>query len=239
MGIRNILRKVLRMNASQNDIAAQYEKKSWSQSGEDIIIEYLFRLRKIDAPSCLDIGAYDPIVSNNTYKFFLKGSKCVNIDANPASIERFNATRQRDVNLNVGIGGNEGWLDFYIMEDESLNTFSAEEKINLEKTGSRLKEVKKIEMLPVNTIMEKYFTTPPDLISVDAEGVDFDIMKSLDFSRYAPKVICIESINYTPDGTGTKRTDLCNFIENAGYFEYANTNINSIFVKRAWWFDGK
>ena len=239
MGIKNLIGKVFNLVTGKNGGVSQYEKISYSQSGEDIIIEYLFRLRKIDKPACLDIGAYHPVAANNTYKFFLKGSKGVNIDANPAAIENFTVTRPTDINLNIGIGKSEGEFDFYIMEDAALNTFSLEEKTGLEKMGNRLKEVKKIKMLPVNKVLREYFDNiSPDLISIDAEGVDFDIVKSLDFNKYDPKVICIESINYTPDGTGTKRLDLCKFIEQVGYFEYANTNINSIFVNKAWWFAG-
>lgn len=240
MAVKNFIQKVVNLFKRQHTGLNQYEKISYSQSGEDIIIEYLFRLRKIDQPVCLDIGAYHPIAANNTYKFFLKGSKVVNIDANPAAIESFATIRPADTNLNIGIGAGDGEFDFYIMEDAALNTFSLEEKIGLEKMGSRLKEVRKIKMVPVNQVLKEYFDdTVPDLVSIDAEGVDFDIIKSYNFSKYAPKVICIESINYTPDGTGTKRIDLCRFIEEAGYFEYANTNINSIFVNKAWWFAGK
>lgn len=240
MSIKNFIKRLLNISTTPPNSSSQHEKISYSQSGEDIIIEYLFRLRKIDKPAYLDIGAYHPVAANNTYKFFLKGSKGVNIDANPAAIENFTLTRPTDINLNIGIGKSEGEFDFYIMEDAALNTFSLEEKTSLEKMGNRLKEVKKIKMLPVNKVLREYFDNiSPDLISIDAEGVDFDIVKSLDFNKYDPKVICIESINYTPDGTGTKRLDLCKFIEQVGYFEYANTNINSIFVNKAWWFAGK
>lgn len=240
MTIKNIIKKLFNIATVQTNSVHQYEKKSYSQSGEDIIIEYLFRLRNIDKPVCLDIGAYHPVVSNNTYKFFLKGSKVVNIDANPAAIEKFDETRPGDTNLNIGIGADTGEFDFYIMEDVSLNTFSLEQKVSLEKMGNRLREVKKIKMVPVNHVLKEYFgNIAPDLISIDAEGVDFDIVKSFDFNEYAPKVICIETINYTADGTGIKRFSLCEYIEAAGYFEYANTNINSIFVNKAWWFAGK
>ena len=240
MGVKNFINKVFNSVSGKTGGVHRYEKLSYSQSGEDIIIEYLFQLRKIDKPVCLDIGAYHPVVANNTYKFFLKGSKCVNIDANSAAIENFSTTRSTDINLNIGIGGEDGEFDFYIMEDAALNTFSLEEKIGLEKMGHLFKQVKKIKMVPVNRVLKEYFDDiAPDFISIDAEGVDFDIIKSFNFSRYAPKVICIESINYTPDGTGTKRIDLCRFIEQAGYFEYANTNINSIFVNKDWWFAGK
>jgi FkbM family methyltransferase len=240
MGLKSFIKKIFSASTSVVNHYSQYEKKSWSQSGEDIIIEYLFGLRKIDKPTCIDIGAYDPVFANNTYKFFLKGSKIVNIDANPSAIESFIKHRSSDINLNIGIGASEGEFDFYIMDDPALNTFSELEKINLEKSGHQLKEVKKIKMLTINQIAHKYFhDTALDLLSVDAEGVDFDIIKSLDFAKYQPKVICIESINYTPDGTGTKRHDLCRYIEDAGYYEYANTNINSIFINRQWWFGNK
>lgn len=240
MSVKNFIKKLFNIATVTTNNLSPHEKISWSQSGEDIIIEYLFRLRKIDTPVCLDIGAYHPVFANNTYKFFLKGSKVVNIDANPSSIESFLKHRSTDINLNIGIGGSEGDFDFYIMDDPALNTFSGPEKVNLEKMGHHLKEVKKIKMLTINQIADKYFSdTPIDLLSVDAEGVDFDIIKSLNFSSYQPKVICIESINYTPDGTGTKRLDLCRYIEDAGYYEYANTNINSIFVNKQWWFGNK
>ena len=235
MAIQKLIKTFLKRDNNKK-IDSAYANVSYSQCGEDIIIEYLFRLRNIHTPVCLDIGAYHPIAANNTYKFYLKGSKVVNIDANPSAIKMFNESRPGDTNINMGIGGSEGEFDFYIMEDEALNTFSAEEKTKLESLGSRLKEVKKIKMIPVNKVLGEYFNiTSPDFISIDAEGVDFDIIRSLDFTRYPPKVICIETINYTPDGTGTKRFSLCRFIEAAGYFEYANTNINSIFVNKSWW----
>lgn len=238
--LKRILRKVRRFTAVPADLNAHYRKESWSQSGEDIIIEYLFSLRKLEVPLCLDIGAYHPVVSNNTYKFFRKGARCVNIDANPAAIDLFLKTRPEDINLNIGVGGEKGVFDFYIMEDDSLNTFSLAERHSLEAMGHRLKEVKKIQVLQINDVLERYFPgQSPDLISIDAEGVDEAIIRTFDFNRFAPRVICIETINYTPDGTGTKRTDLCKMIEDRGYFEYANTNINSIFIYKHWWFSNR
>jgi FkbM family methyltransferase len=180
------------------------------------------------------------VLLNNTHKFFLKGSKIVSIDANPLAIKKFMIERPDCINLNIGIGSSEGEFDFYIMEDPVLNTFSEDEKNSLEKFGHKVSEVIRVNTIGINEVCEKYFKdTPIDFLSIDAEGADFDIIKSLDFSRYAPKVICIESINYTPDGTGKKRLSLCRLIEQAGYFEYANTNINSIFVNNDWWFAGK
>jgi FkbM family methyltransferase len=209
---------------------------SYAQCGEDLIVAYLFQLRGIKIPTCLDIGAYHPHFANNTYRFHLMGSRVVNIDANPAAIAMFSAERKSDTNLNIGVGVRRGEFDFFIMEDEALNTFSSEEKESLIAMGHTLKKIIRIPVQPINEILQTYFADGLDFLSIDAEGVDFDIVRALDFQQHAPKVICIETINYTTDGTGSKRTDLCTFLIQAGYVEYANTNINSIFVLQQWWF---
>lgn len=237
MGFKNYIKSVLKAVLNEPGRVDAFKKDSWSQAGEDILVEYLFGLRKITTPVCLDIGAYHPVFANNTYKFYQKGSSVVNVDANPAAIALFKTFRPTDVNLNLGVGKEAGSFDFYIMDDEALNTFSSEEKDSLLNMGKKLTKTLKIEMLPVNEIIKRYFAgEAPDFISIDAEGVDTEIIASFDFEKYAPKVICIETINYSPDGTGSKRTDLCNQIEQEGYFEYANTNINSIYVQNKWWF---
>lgn len=235
--INKVLKKIRFIFLEKKSAPVPY-KSSFSQSGEDVIIEYLFGLRKVSLPSFIDIGGYDPVHGNNTYKFYLKGSTGVNIDADPLAIDKFNQVRAKDVNINIGVGSTKAVLPFYILEESSLNTFSESELKALILSGQKLKNTLHIPVMLINEILEKYFRDKAcDLLSIDAEGVDFDIIKSLDFKKYTPKVICIESINYTPDGTGTKRLDLCSFIESKDYYEYANTNINSIFVNRNWWFN--
>jgi hypothetical protein len=45
-------------------------KLTFAQFGEDAILAGLFRGFHIEKPSYLDIGAYEPILSNNTYMFY-------------------------------------------------------------------------------------------------------------------------------------------------------------------------
>ena len=80
--IKKIARKILSLAAGEEGVTEPY-KISYSQSGEDIIVEYLLGLRNIYTPTFLDIGSYHPVFANNTFKFFKKGARGVNIDANP------------------------------------------------------------------------------------------------------------------------------------------------------------
>jgi hypothetical protein len=50
------------------------------------------------------------------------------------------------------------------------------------------------KLVNANEILEGHFKGRPlHLLSIDAEGANFDIFKSIDFRRFSPIVICIEA----------------------------------------------
>ena len=63
------------------------------------------------------------------------------------------------------------------------------------------------------------------------EGLDIEIIKSIDFVKYRPKVICVETIQFSPKGNeNIKNYDIINYLKEMNYYLYADTNINSIFI---------
>jgi hypothetical protein len=66
--------------------------------------------------------------------------------------------------------------------------------------------------------------------------MDLDILKTIEYTVNAPKVICVEAADYSPIGAGKRRTELIDFLIINGYYEYANTNLNAIMVKKDFWF---
>lgn len=53
-------------------------------------------------------------------------------------------------------------------------------------------------MIPINEVIEEYMAgVAPDYLSIDVEGHDLDVLKSLDLGRFKPKIICIEPSNKT------------------------------------------
>jgi hypothetical protein len=73
------------------------------------------------------------------------------------------------------------------------------------------------------------------LISLDAEGFDLEILKSMDFNKYRPQIFCIETLTYTENGTEEKILPIIDFMNQKGYFAYADTYINSIFIDKTIW----
>jgi FkbM family methyltransferase len=213
-------------------------KKSYSQCGEDLIVDYLFQLRGITNPTYLDIGANDPFFISNTAFFNNNGSRGINIEANPALIENFKKSRPDDINLNIGIGSQESLLDFYVINDPTLSSFSKEECMKFIATGRyHITNTLKIKITTIQKILDEFNKGIfPDFLTIDAEGMDFEILKTIDYSSNAPKVICVEAAEYSPIGAGERRTELIDFLVLNGYYEYANTNLNAIMVKRDFWF---
>lgn len=213
-----------------------YEKRSFSQCGEDLIIDYIFRLRGISHPTFLDIGAHHPWFINNTAIFYLRGCRGVNIEPNPTLYKRFTEERNDDINLNIGIADGEGEMDFYIMGDNTLSTMSSEELDHLLKCGHSILDIITIKTRTVNGVLDDFCNGIfPDLLTLDTEGYDLNILESIDYNKNYPKVICVESVEYSTTGSGAKQVELINYVVNNGYYLYADTNLNSILVHNGFW----
>ena len=96
-----------------------------------------------------------------------------------------------------------------------------------------LKETREIKLENINSIIESYFKSTPDFISIDVEGLDIDILESLDFKKFRPKVFCIETLTFSPTGNGQKITAIFDIMKKNGYKIYADTYINTIFVEQS------
>jgi FkbM family methyltransferase len=217
-------------------------RSSYSQSGEDIIISDLFARLSIAQPSYLDIGANEPIALSNTYRLYSKGSRGVCIEPNPVLYKKLRQVRKNDVCINAGIAFNENTeADYYVFQDDAhgLNTFSKTDADFWEQTGIeslgkfQVKKVIKTKLININEIISNYFNPYPNFVSLDVEGLDLQIAKTLDFDRYKPEVFCVETLMYTSNKKETKNQELINFFNDKGYFVYADTYINTVFCLKS------
>ncbi len=189
----------------------------------------------------LEVGTNNPIDINNTYLFYVGGSRGVCIEPNPTLIPKIKKRRPEDICLNIGISGNNETkeLDFYIFDnsdsEKGLSTFSQQEAEHVHNTTHiKIAEVKKVPVTTMENIFSQYFPEKaPDLISIDVEGLDLEILQSINFTAHRPVAVCVETVNFTQSHIKIKNRDIINYMESQGYFVYADTGINSIFADKS------
>lgn len=210
-------------------------KPSFSQSGEDRILHFLFQSISIEKPSYLDIGANHPVNGNNTYFFYQRGSRGVCIEPDPNLAATIKRIRKRDICLNVGIGvPDQSTSDFYIFPEPytGWNTFSKEEAELRKANWHPYERVIKMPLQNINDIIDKNFKITPDFISIDVEGLDLAILQSLNFDKYQPKVLVVETLHYDENNKPEKLEHIIDFVCSKGYSIYADTYVNTIFLKK-------
>lgn len=185
----------------------------------------------------IDIGANHPVFFNNTYLLYCKGSAGILVEPDPVFRKVLQKNRPRDRVIEAAINDRDtGEADFYIFNEPSLNTLSQEEAALREKqSGYRLKEIKKIKLLTIQNIIKDHLNDAlPHLISLDVEGVDFAVLKSFDFSKYPVPVWIVETCEFSVTHIKPKITPILTLMESKGYFVYADTYVNTIFVNKHW-----
>lgn len=197
-----------------------FSKRSFSQEGEDLILHRIFE-RKSEG-FYVDVGAHHPFKFSNTYLFYRKGWRGINIEPNPEAIELFKKYRPKDINLNLAIGQG-GELTYYMFNEPALNTFDKFLAMNRTKSGEYhiIKEMK-IETYPLKKVLDMYLSDSQeiDFINVDCEGMDLDVLKSNDWNKYRPKIILIEIIppHEIPD---VLNHPIAIFLQDNGYILFA------------------
>lgn len=216
---------------------------SYSQCGEDLIVGFILsQITTSKSINYCDIGANAPWKFSNTAKFYLKNKRNhtgVLVEPDPVLASILKRKRSKDIVVNKGVKSGEesaNVLEFYQMSSNTLNTFSYKEAQYYETLGYQINNKLDIEVIDINELLVQYFDNKViHFLSVDVEGLDYEILKTMDFEKFRPVCICVETINFVPNGMAIKDNKIVDLLVNNGYFEYAFTGINSIFVDRDRW----
>lgn len=209
---------------------------SFSQCGEDVIVMHLLGVLGIKNVSYLDVGAHHPQYLSNTFAFYVKGNRGVCVEPDPSLFQEFLVQRSKDINLNCGVGATSSEADFYVMSTSTLNTFSQDEAERYQSHGThQIIQTIKMKLRTINDIIDSQFSACPNFVSLDVEGLDYVILKSMDFKKFRPEVFCLETLSFSEDKTERKLTEIIDFMHANGYLTYADTYINTIFVDREKW----
>src|SRR6266576_3745223 len=162
-----------------------YGGRTYAQHGDDLALLNLFGCLRISQPSYLDIGAHHPLILSNTALLYQRGSRGINVEANPALMDEFNRLRPEDKNVWASVTGSprSGSVRLHRIDETSgLNSLLVVKDVGM-------MDSVEVPAVTANEIVSKYADGCwPDLLTIDAEGMDLPVLRSIDYQRGGPKV---------------------------------------------------
>jgi FkbM family methyltransferase len=139
----------------------------------------------------IDIGANDPNVISVTKNLYIRGWNGINIEPLPDKYQALVKFRNKDINLQLGVGKIKENATLYLSGFGS--TLQKNKKKNVKSIAINVDTMFNIcrNYVPKNKIIQ--------FCKIDVEGGEKDVLLGYDFENYRPKVFCIES---TLPGTG-------------------------------------
>lgn len=204
---------------------------SFSQEGEDMVLSRIFSDKRTGF--YVDVGAHHPMRFSNTYSFYKRGWRGINIEPNPDSFNLFARHRSRDINLNYGIAREIGNLKYYMFNEPALNTFDGEIfKSRISNTPFKHTKTINIDVLPLADVLKQYIPDGLniDFLSVDVEGLDLDVIKSNDWQKYRPSCVLVEQLNLKD--IENLDFEIHHFMKSIGYVLFAKT-FNTLFYQES------
>lgn len=232
--MKSIIKKILGIYPAPVPYEPPF-RKSYAQHGEDLLVEHLMRVLQVQQPFFIDVGAHHPFVLSNTYLLYLQGARGINIEPDPSLITAFTQYRPADTNLQCGVRFNDSTEStLYIMSSPVLNTFSKQEAEYVAAFGtySITAEVP-VPLLSLTDIIKAHCPSGVvDFMSIDVEGLDWEIIRYNPLHLIRPKVLCVETMRYTESGIGQKNETVIQYLTGIDYQVYADTGLNTIFVDK-------
>ncbi len=165
-------------------------KYSHSQFAEDLLVFLSLQSGNFEN-YYVDVGCHNPRRGSNTYALYKKGWKGILIDLEDEKVLACKLARPRDIVVKAAVSDVEEFVDIY-----SPSSFSTNTTIDLDtlpdKTGFQV--IDRIKTKTLSSILdEQRCPSRFGFLSIDVEGVDFRVLLSLNFDKYKPEVICIET----------------------------------------------
>ncbi|MFN4762870.1 FkbM family methyltransferase [Gillisia sp. Q332] len=208
-----------------------YSTLSYSQEGEDLILKRIFEGQKTGF--YVDVGAHHPKRFSNTYLFYKLGWRGINIDAMPGSMKHFKEIRPNDINLEVAVSDKKEKLKYYMFNEPALNTFSKQEVEKKDGRGNyKVIDEVIIDTIPLSELLNKHLKDNEqiDFLNIDVEGLDLDVLHSIDWSIHQPKTILVEELNNQIEKI--YGSEIFKFLKSKDYILIAKTFNTLIFLKK-------
>lgn len=201
----------------------------FAQDGEDLILDRMLETQKNGF--YVDVGAHHPLRFSNTYLFYQRGWRGINIDAEPGSMRLFNKFRPNDINIESGVSDKAGYMTYYRFNEPALNTFNEMEARLKNRLPYRIIQERTILVRRLDEILLENLGQYQqiDFLSVDVEGMDCEVLKSNDWSKFRPRFILVETLR--TDLMNLSKCPVVQFLKGKGYKAVAKA-YNTTFFER-------
>tara|TARA_A100001015_G_scaffold321634_1_gene453597 strand:- start:1882 stop:2604 length:723 start_codon:yes stop_codon:yes gene_type:complete len=172
------------------------KKKSYSQFGEDLIIQNFFKYLNLDKGFFIDIGAYHPSFISNTKLLRDNGWKGVYVEADKTKCDliKFYSKNFKVINKAVFPKKNIKSIFFYKFN----KIFSEIDTISIDQAKKKAVELKinyKVEKIETITLNEILTIFPKiDFLNIDIEGLDEMCLLNTNLKKSKIKLIVFESL---------------------------------------------
>ena len=195
----------------------------YSQDKQDEILDtHIFKEYKRGV--FVEIGAWDGVCYSNTL-FFEKERKWkgINIEPLPDKYEQLTKNRPNAINLNVAVNDVEGETEFLAISGDTgmlsgiKANYDPRHLQRIEKETSELQteaSTIRVQTRRLDSIFREYNLRRVHYLSIDAEGSELNIVRSIDFDFTYIDVIGFES-NYAETSK-----PILEFLESKGYRKF-------------------
>lgn len=217
-----------------NDVIEPWLPETYAQCGEDLIMRSLLdawtgsNSDHVDG-IYVDIGAAHPIQISNTYLLYkTRSMRGVVIDADADRRAQFAAVRPGDIFVHAAVTtSRDAETVLHVANARELSSLDPEHANKL--AGACVVSQVTVPNLHINDVLERCPAGGFYLLSVDAEGMDYEILAAIDYDRFEPLIIVAEHFAASyPDNPRR----FCELLTRAGYTLAGLTAQNLIFMRQ-------
>jgi FkbM family methyltransferase len=211
----------------------------FAQCGEDVVVLALLRalaLREgldLAEERYLEIGANHPVATSSTWLLQrAAGMTGVLVEANPRLLDALRTHRHRDHLVHAAVSTGEAeTVELFVSNQSELSSLDRDFVLQWRQGAVGEREVVTVPAIRIDDLMRSHFADrAPLFLSVDIEGMDLEVLRDLDFTRFRPAVVQAEpSDHHHPGNTEA----IAGFLTSAGYLVIARTEVNLIALDAA------
>ena len=162
---------------------------SYGQTGEDRLIESIVG----SGPGFfVDVGCNEPVRDSNTFRLYKRGWHGITIDANRELVDGHRKLRKKDTQVCAALSDVETEMVFTEFADSCVSSLDADHVAEWAKQRAIVaRRVVRTQTL-TNVLARCNAPNRFDLLSVDVEGHDLNVLRSLDFELFRPRLVVVE-----------------------------------------------